>query len=128
MGGRLHTLRRRRREEADGARADALLLSLSALRWLGRSPDPTPLQPLSQPLSLSPSILFQRFAVLGSTGSIGTQTLDIAAEHGDKFEIVALSAGGNIELLAEQVRGEQVRKEGAGSALRCARRLFTLLV
>jgi hypothetical protein len=45
----------------------------------------------------------QRFSVLGSTGSIGTQTLDIAAEHGDKFEIVALSAGGNIDLLAEQV-------------------------
>jgi len=38
------------------------------------------------------------------TGSIGTQTLDIAAEHADRFEIVALSAGGNISLLAEQTR------------------------
>ena len=37
-------------------------------------------------------------------GSIGTQTLDIAAEHADRFEIVALSAGGNISLLAEQTR------------------------
>ena len=46
----------------------------------------------------------KRFSVLGSTGSIGTQTLDIAAEHADKFEIVALSAGGNIELLAQQTR------------------------
>ena len=46
----------------------------------------------------------KRFSVLGSTGSIGTQTLDIAREHSDKFEIVALAAGGNIELLAEQTR------------------------
>ena len=46
----------------------------------------------------------KRFSVLGSTGSIGTQTLGIAAEHADKFEIVALSAGGNIELLAQQTR------------------------
>lgn len=62
---------------------------------------------LTLPSSHHPSIHSthtQRFSVLGSTGSIGTQTLDIAAEHGDKFEIVALSAGGNIDLLAEQVR------------------------
>jgi 1-deoxy-D-xylulose 5-phosphate reductoisomerase len=42
--------------------------------------------------------------VLGSTGSIGTQTLDIIAEHPDKFSLVALSAGSNVELLAQQVR------------------------
>ena len=47
----------------------------------------------------------QRFSLLGSTGSIGTQTLDIAREHSDRFEIVALAAGGNVKLLAEQVRG-----------------------
>lgn len=45
----------------------------------------------------------QRFSLLGSTGSIGTQTLDIVAEHPDRFEIVALAAGSNVELLAEQV-------------------------
>lgn len=45
----------------------------------------------------------QRFSLLGSTGSIGTQTLDIVAENPDRFEIVAMSAGSNIELLAEQV-------------------------
>ena len=64
---------------------------------------------------------FQRFSVLGSTGSIGTQTLDIAAEHGDKFEIVALSAGGNIDLLAEQVRkrkGEREERENKQKTLR----------
>ena len=36
-------------------------------------------------------------------GSIGTQTLDIVNEHGDRFEVVALAAGGNVALLAEQV-------------------------
>mmetsp|Transcript_12160 Transcript_12160/g.44385 ORF Transcript_12160/g.44385 Transcript_12160/m.44385 type:complete len:479 (-) Transcript_12160:651-2087(-) len=42
------------------------------------------------------------FSLLGSTGSIGTQTLDIVEENPDKFEVVALSAGRNVELLAEQ--------------------------
>ena len=42
--------------------------------------------------------------MLGSTGSIGTQTLDIVAENPDKFQITALAAGSNIELLAEQIR------------------------
>lgn len=45
----------------------------------------------------------QRFSLLGSTGSIGTQTLEIVAENPDRFEIVALAAGSNVELLAEQV-------------------------
>ena len=44
----------------------------------------------------------QRFSLLGSTGSIGTQTLDIVREQPDRFEIVALAAGGNLDLLAEQ--------------------------
>ena len=48
-------------------------------------------------------MLLQRFSLLGSTGSIGTQTLQIVAENPDRFEIVALAAGTNIELLAEQV-------------------------
>ena len=46
----------------------------------------------------------QPFSVLGSTGSIGTQTLDIVREHRDKFEIVGLAAGSNIDLFAEQIR------------------------
>ena len=45
----------------------------------------------------------KKIAVLGSTGSIGTQTLDVAREQGD-LEIVALSCGGNIRLLEEQMR------------------------
>ena len=42
--------------------------------------------------------------MLGSTGSIGTQTLEIASEQPDKFKAVALSAGKNINLLTEQVK------------------------
>ncbi|WP_330204841.1 1-deoxy-D-xylulose-5-phosphate reductoisomerase [Cyanobacterium sp. Dongsha4] len=42
--------------------------------------------------------------ILGSTGSIGTQTLDIVRDHPDKFKVVGLAAGNNISLLAEQIR------------------------
>ena len=41
-------------------------------------------------------------AVLGSTGSIGTQALEVVAGHPERFVIAALSAGGNVELLAQQ--------------------------
>jgi 1-deoxy-D-xylulose-5-phosphate reductoisomerase len=42
--------------------------------------------------------------LLGSTGSIGTQTLDIVSQHPDQFRIVGLAAGRNIALLADQIR------------------------
>jgi 1-deoxy-D-xylulose-5-phosphate reductoisomerase len=42
-------------------------------------------------------------AVLGSTGSIGRQALDVLSRLGDRFRVVALAAGGNRELLEEQV-------------------------
>jgi 1-deoxy-D-xylulose-5-phosphate reductoisomerase len=45
----------------------------------------------------------RRITVLGSTGSIGTQGLEVVQSHIDKFEIVGLSAGKNVELLAQQV-------------------------
>lgn len=45
-----------------------------------------------------------RLALLGSTGSIGTQTLDVVDHHPGRFEVVALAAGTRHELLAEQVR------------------------
>jgi 1-deoxy-D-xylulose-5-phosphate reductoisomerase len=45
----------------------------------------------------------KRVAILGSTGSIGRQALDVIARHRDRFEVVALAAGRNVELLAEQV-------------------------
>ncbi len=43
-------------------------------------------------------------SILGSTGSIGTQTLDIVTHHPDQFRVVGLAAGRNIPLLAEQIR------------------------
>lgn len=43
-------------------------------------------------------------AVLGSTGSIGTQTLDVVREHPDLFEIYALTAHNNVDLLISQAR------------------------
>ena len=46
----------------------------------------------------------KKITLLGSTGSIGTQTLDIVDQHPDKFQIVGLAAGRNIELLAQQIR------------------------
>ena len=46
----------------------------------------------------------KRFAILGSTGSIGTQALEVIAEHADLFEAYALTAGHNVELLIEQAR------------------------
>ncbi len=42
--------------------------------------------------------------LLGSTGSIGTQTLEIVAQYPDKFRLVGIAAGNNVELLAQQVR------------------------
>ncbi|MDC0835213.1 1-deoxy-D-xylulose-5-phosphate reductoisomerase [Geitlerinema sp. CS-897] len=42
--------------------------------------------------------------LLGSTGSIGTQTLDIVAQYPDRFRLVGIAAGNNIELLVRQVR------------------------
>ena len=46
----------------------------------------------------------KRIAILGSTGSIGTQTLDVVREHADEYEAYALTAGHNAELLIAQAR------------------------
>jgi 1-deoxy-D-xylulose-5-phosphate reductoisomerase len=43
-------------------------------------------------------------SLLGSTGSIGTQTLDIVAQYPDQFRIVGMAAGRNITLFAQQIR------------------------
>ena len=44
----------------------------------------------------------KNISILGSTGSIGTQTLDVISYFPDKFRVVGLSAGNNIDLLAKQ--------------------------
>lgn len=46
----------------------------------------------------------KNISILGSTGSIGQQTLDVVSQHPDKFRVVGLTGGENIQLLAEQVR------------------------
>ena len=46
----------------------------------------------------------KRLAILGSTGSIGTQTMDIVRAFPDRLKVVALAAGRNLNLLTQQVR------------------------
>jgi 1-deoxy-D-xylulose-5-phosphate reductoisomerase len=46
----------------------------------------------------------KRLCVLGSTGSIGTQTLDVAARFPDQLRVVALSAGRSVDLLVQQCK------------------------
>ncbi|KAH9621185.1 hypothetical protein KSS87_002552 [Heliosperma pusillum] len=63
--------------------------------WPGRAVAETSSKSWSGPKPIS---------IVGSTGSIGTQTLDIVAENPDKFRVVALAAGSNVTLLADQVK------------------------
>ncbi len=46
----------------------------------------------------------RNIAILGSTGSIGTQALDVVREHPEQFEIYALTANNNLDLLIKQAR------------------------
>ena len=46
----------------------------------------------------------KQIAILGSTGSIGTQALKVIEEHPDLYEAYALTANNQVELLAEQAR------------------------
>ncbi len=46
----------------------------------------------------------KRLAILGSTGSIGEQTLDVVAGHPDRFDVVSIAAGRRVERLVEQAR------------------------
>src|SRR5437867_7445207 len=46
----------------------------------------------------------KRIVILGSTGSIGTNTLDIISKFPEKFQAVGLTANGNVDKLEEQVR------------------------
>ena len=52
----------------------------------------------------------KRIAVLGCTGSIGRQTLDVCRQHADKLEVVALSAHGNTEELVAAAREFDVKR------------------
>ncbi|MFP4973878.1 1-deoxy-D-xylulose-5-phosphate reductoisomerase [Paenibacillus sp. CN-4] len=58
----------------------------------------------------------KKISVLGSTGSIGTQTLDVVAMHPGEFEVEGLAAGSNTGLLLEQVRRFRPKRVSVGSA------------
>ena len=46
----------------------------------------------------------KKIAILGSTGSIGTQALDVIEQHSDRYEVYCLTANNRYEMLAEQAR------------------------
>lgn len=70
----------------------------------------------------------ERVSILGSTGSIGTNTLDVIARHPDRFEVVALTGGHRVDELLAQCRRWQPRwavmaDEAGAARLRQAVRL-----
>jgi 1-deoxy-D-xylulose-5-phosphate reductoisomerase len=46
----------------------------------------------------------KQICILGSTGSIGTQALDVIRQHSDRYEVYCLTANHSVEKLAEQAR------------------------
>jgi 1-deoxy-D-xylulose-5-phosphate reductoisomerase len=57
----------------------------------------------------------QKIAILGSTGSIGTQALEVVRTHSDRFKVTSMTAGLNIPLLREQLM--EFKPDFAGTAL-----------
>ena len=53
--------------------------------------------------------MMRRLAILGSTGSIGTSTLDVVEAHPEHFQVMALAARANLDLLEAQVRRHSPR-------------------
>jgi 1-deoxy-D-xylulose-5-phosphate reductoisomerase len=56
------------------------------------------------PLRTQPSVAPRRLTILGSTGSVGTQTIDLIARQPEAYEVFALTANRNVALLAKQAR------------------------
>ncbi|MFN2593729.1 MAG: 1-deoxy-D-xylulose-5-phosphate reductoisomerase [Actinomycetota bacterium] len=61
------------------------------------------------------TVAHRRVVVLGSTGSIGRQALDVIAAHPDRFSVVGLAAGSDAATLEEQARAFGVKRTGLGS-------------
>ena len=60
--------------------------------------------------------MVQRLAILGSTGSVGSSTLDVVSRHPERYEVRVLTAGRNVDVLVEQ------HNPGSGEMIgRCAR-------
>ena len=53
----------------------------------------------------------KKIGIMGSTGSIGTQTLEIVRKYPDRLQVTALAAGSNVKLLEEQVREFGLQKQ-----------------
>jgi 1-deoxy-D-xylulose-5-phosphate reductoisomerase len=68
----------------------------------------------------------KRIAILGSTGSIGRQCLDVVGRHPDRFRIVALAAGSSLDQLIEQVKAQRPEVVSVADEAR-ARELCTRL-
>lgn len=60
-------------------------------------------------VELLETVMPKRVSILGSTGSIGKSTLAVIGKYPDRFKVVALAAGGNIDLLERQVRAFRPR-------------------
>ena len=58
----------------------------------------------------------RKIVVLGSTGSIGTQTLDVARRHPDKLEVIALAANSSVDAVLAQAHEFRVRNIAFGNA------------
>ena len=57
----------------------------------------------------------KKIAIIGSTGSIGTQTLDVIAHHEEQFQVEGLAGGSNLKLLLEQVKQFSPKKVSVSS-------------
>ena len=62
----------------------------------------------------------KRISILGSTGSIGTQALDLVAQHPDQYEVAALTAYSHAEQLFEQVRTFRPKMAGLVKPVPCS--------
>ena len=56
-----------------------------------------------------------RIVILGSTGSIGTQTLDVVRRHSDKLEVVGLAAHSSVDAVIAQAHEFKVRHIAFGN-------------
>src|SRR5690606_14695392 len=74
----------------------------SCCRSCTTSPGSCSTEPATEPSSAPVAV--RTLAILGSTGSIGTQAIDVVRADPDHHEVVALAAGSSVELLARQAR------------------------
>jgi 1-deoxy-D-xylulose-5-phosphate reductoisomerase len=70
--------------------------------------------------AIAPAPGVQRLAILGSTGSVGSSTLDVVARHPERFEVVGLTAYQRTDVLIEQCRVFKPRRVVLPDAARAA--------